>query len=200
MTPDETALVLGKAALYDQRRISEPDVFAWHEILADVPYADALAAVVRHYTDNSVRVWPADVLRISREIDHQRRGRGRLAELAATEPPALPAAPADPERVKELVREVIAKLPIIDSDRIRERARLRAAKERGRPEPARRKEKKRLTGKEQWPNPQTDDIAAFATRYLIDGYTPADVSERLRVSKRWCEKTARKFKSSDEEE
>ena len=193
MTPDETALVLTKAAAFDQRTIGEADVMAWYSVLEDVPVDDALQAVSDHYRESTSRLWPADVRRLAAEIDHKRRGAERQRQLEAAEPPALPAAPADPERVKELVREVVAKLPIVDSDRIRERAIQRARKERGRPDPPRRKEKKRLTGKETWPPPQTDDIAALATRYLLDGYTPADVSERLRVSKRWCEKTLRRF-------
>lgn len=197
MTPDEVAVVLSKASAFDQRTIGEADVMAWHEVLADIPVDDALQAVTEHYRECTTRLWPADLLRLAAQIDHRRRGAIRRAELAAKEPPALPVAPADPERVAKLIREVIAGLPSTDSDRIRERAKQRAHKERGRPEPVRRKTKKRLTGKEQWPNPQTDDIAAFATRYLLEGYSPADVSDRLRVSKRWCEKTARKFKRGE---
>jgi hypothetical protein len=196
MTPDEVAVVLSKASAFDQRTIGEADVMAWHEVLADIPVDDALQAVTDHYRENATRLWPADLRRLATQIDHKRRGAIRRAELAAAqEPRALPAGPADPERVSKLIGEVVAALPVTDSDRIRERAKHRAHKERGRPEPDKRKQKKRLTGKEQWPPPQTDDIAAFATRYLLDGYPPADVSDRLRVSKRWCEKTARKFRS-----
>lgn len=192
MNRSDVVDVLAKASAFDQRTVGDADVLAWYEVLAEVPRDDALQAVTEHYRASTTRLWPADVLRIAREIDHKRRGAIRRAELdakEAAEARALPATPADPDRVKALVREVVAALPVVDSDRIHERARQRARKERGRPEPAKRKTKKRLTGKEQWPPPQTDDIAALAIRYLIDGYSPADVSERLRVSKRWCEKT-----------
>lgn len=191
MTPDETALVLTKASAFDQRTIGESDVMAWHSVLGDIPIGDALEAVSNHYRESTSRLWPADVRRLAAEIDHKRRGRARAAQLAP--PPALPSAPADPDRVKALVREVVAALPIVDSDRIRERARLRAARERGRPEPQRRKEKKRLTGKETWPDPQTAEIAQQTTAYLAVGHEPEKVSELLRVSLKWCRRTAREI-------
>ena len=192
MTPDETALVLTKASAFDQRTIGEADVMAWHSVLEDVPAEDALQAVSDHYRESTSRLWPADVRRLAGAIDYRRRGARRAQELAA-QLPELPAAPADPERVKALVREVITALPVVESVRIYERAKARARKEHGRPEPEKRRPKTRLTGKENWPPPQTDDLAAFATRYLIDGYSAAEVSQRLSVSKRWCEKTLRRL-------
>jgi hypothetical protein len=72
VTPDETALVLAKAALVDMRTIGEPDVMAWHEILADVELNDALAAVTRHYRDSTDRIMPAHVRKLARAVKDDR--------------------------------------------------------------------------------------------------------------------------------
>ncbi|WFE47647.1 hypothetical protein [Verrucosispora sp. WMMD1129] len=38
--------------------------------------------------------------------------------------------------------------------------------------------------------PITDSVAALATRYLVDGYTPEDVTERFEVDRSWCRAVA----------
>lgn len=198
MTPDETALVLTKASAFDQRTIGEADVMAWHSVLEDIPVDDALQAVSNHYRDSTTRLWPADVRRLAAEIDYKRRGAIRKAELEAKQP-ALPSAPADPRRVKELVREVAAKLPVVESVRIHERAKTRARNERGRPEPLKPRQfhkPEKPKKKPRYEDPVSDDVARMATRYLIDGYEPEVVSEKFAISRKWCEKTARKFRAT----
>ncbi|BCJ61636.1 hypothetical protein [Micromonospora endophytica] len=38
--------------------------------------------------------------------------------------------------------------------------------------------------------PITDSVAALATRYLVNGYTPEDVAERFEVDRSWCRAVA----------
>jgi hypothetical protein len=73
MTPDETALVLAKAALIDMRTIGEEDVMAWYEIVQRLDFRDALTAVARHYGETRDRLMPADLIRHAKAVDHDRR-------------------------------------------------------------------------------------------------------------------------------
>lgn len=61
MTPHETALCLAKAQGYDNRTVGEANILAWHEVLADVPLDDALAAVTAHYGATREFIMPADI-------------------------------------------------------------------------------------------------------------------------------------------
>lgn len=113
MTPAEVARVLAKASAYDQRTIGETDVAAWHEIVGRHEFADALAAVAKHYTETRDRIMPADLVKQIRAV---REERARLNKRAA--PLALPSRyEDDPERdernqenAKKIRREVIAPL------------------------------------------------------------------------------------------
>ncbi len=104
----EAAAVLAKAAAFDRRTVGEADILAWHEVLADIEFADALVAVAKHYAENTDRIMPAHVRRLAIEID---RGR-RKAMREAYEREAQLAIEADPTRRdrSDVVREVIAKL------------------------------------------------------------------------------------------
>lgn len=73
MTPDETALVLAKAALVDMRTIGEEDVMAWHEIVQRLDFHDALSAVTRHYGETRDRLMPADLIRHARIMRDERQ-------------------------------------------------------------------------------------------------------------------------------
>ncbi|NLU77816.1 hypothetical protein HCA58_05270 [Micromonospora sp. HNM0581] len=42
--------------------------------------------------------------------------------------------------------------------------------------------------------PVTDSVAALATRYLVDGYTPEDVAERFGVDRGWCRAIAARMR------
>lgn len=50
---------------------------------------------------------------------------------------------------------------------------------------------KQSTGRIEYPEPVNSDVAELVHHYLWDGYTPADVSERLCISRKWCERAAR---------
>lgn len=73
MTPAETAKLLAKASAFDQRTVGTADVAAWHEVLADVDFTDALVAVSRHYAEHVERLMPAHVRAHVKTIRAQRR-------------------------------------------------------------------------------------------------------------------------------
>jgi hypothetical protein len=186
VTPEQTAAVLGKAAAYDQRTIGAADVLAWHEVVGYLEFDDCLEAVTAHYREQSDRAMPADVRKLALNIRDARQARERQHERRL----ALEAGPpARSDEVKALVQAVADALPKVDNHT---RALNRARQERGRPGPP-PKTKKPKTKPKDYPPPHSDEVAAMATRYLIDGHAPAVVAERLAVSRRWCERTVKRL-------
>jgi len=45
----ETARVLAKAQAFDNRTVGQANIAAWHEVLADVDFQDALDAITEHH-------------------------------------------------------------------------------------------------------------------------------------------------------
>lgn len=121
MTPGETAKLLAKASAFDQRTVGKADVAAWHEVLQDVDFGDALAAVSRHYAEHTDRLMPAHVRRLAVEIDRERRRVVREAREAE----AVQIEAAEPSRhdrsaeVYELLAELRDRLPKGDRDKLR---------------------------------------------------------------------------------
>lgn len=97
MSPAEAALLLGVAAAYDNRTVSEIAARAWAEALAGVELADAKAVVVEHYRRTRDWIMPADVLAGVKAMQR--------ARLAAA-PPPLPS--TDPDNVREYLAETRA--------------------------------------------------------------------------------------------
>lgn len=199
MNLTETHDLLTFAAAVDNRRVDDATVATWQEILPDVDHADAREAVRRHFRDSREYLTPVHVAKGAETI-HEERIRARVrAHLAAEEAeqraltgPPVPTADRSDE-VKALITSVVANLPQMD---IHERAKARARKERGRPVPPPPATVRSKPRPIKYPEPYDDAIAALATRYLIDDYSPADVSARLGISRRWCERTAAKFSPS----
>jgi hypothetical protein len=192
VTPEDIVDVLTKCAAYDQRTVGEADVMAWHEILGRVDRGDALEAVRVHYGETSERAMPAHIRKLAAGIRDTREGRERQHErrLAIESGPTVRDRSAD---VTALVRQVADSLPQPDAHA---RALDRARKERGRPEKP-TKQRRQTKKPKDYPQPATDAAAALATRYLLDGYTPEAVAEKLFVSRRWCEKTIRRLRVID---
>lgn len=189
MTPGDVARVLTAAAARDGRTIGDADVLAWHQDIGDLEYADALEAVSRHYQHTTDRLMPAHLRQLAGDIDRERRRAAReAAELEAKQRAAIDRGPTRDRsaEVTALVRQVIEQLPGDPSDRIHERARLRARRDNGRPDTKPRSKPGKSNPTADYPPPQDDRIAALASRYLLDGYPPATVAEKLAVSKRWC--------------
>lgn len=184
MTPAETARVLTKAAAFDNRTIGETDVAAWHEILGYLDVRDCLTAITTHYSEQRDRAMPADIRRLAIGIrdDRQRR------ERQAIEP-----APVNHERSEDVKRLVQAVADALPKTTIHDRALAQARKDRGRQPATKLAPKGKPNPPKDNPPPADDAIAALATRYLLDGHHPADVSKRLGVSRRWCELTLHRF-------
>lgn len=190
MTPDETATVLAKCAAYDQRTVGRSDVAAWHEVLGDIEYADALYAVGAHYRQTTDRAMPANIRQHAKVARDERHRFARRAE-----PLALASAfEDDPDRNARIARGVTvarAALPAEpETDRIHRTALNRARAEHGKPL---RTEKRRSKRKPKEIGPVSDEVATMAVRYLRDGYEPADVAERFGIARRWCERMARRI-------
>lgn len=188
MTPGDVARVLAKAAAFDSRSIGEADVAAWAEVIGRMDYADCLEAVTLHYSEQTTRIMPADVRKLALGIRDLREAKERQQERRL----AIEASPTTADRSEEvtaLVQSVVDSLPKAD---IQEKAIARARRERGHVKPD-VKPRRRNKPPKDYPDPATTDAAALAVAYLREGYTPAEVSERLAISKRWCERTARRF-------
>lgn len=117
----ETGRVLAKAAAIDNRDVGQAAVLAWHEILAEVDYADALAAVSRHRIEApDVYLQPGHVRRLVRIIRDERRAStvvrslppGRLED----DPERTARVTTGAARVRVLLAELAAKRSVPDED------------------------------------------------------------------------------------
>ncbi|WP_372595531.1 hypothetical protein [Actinotalea sp.] len=89
MTVDasQAAALLGLAAAYDNRAVSEAAARAWALALPDVRFEDAQHAVAAHYRTTRVWIMPADVLAGVRRLRSDRL-MAAGADLARLDPPA----------------------------------------------------------------------------------------------------------------
>lgn len=111
MNRAETARLLAKVRAYDNRDVGEATVYAWHEALSDVDFADACEAVRRHYRVSREWLMPVDVLDHADTIGEERakRERDERAERMRAETLAIQGPP--PERVtSDRSAELIAQL------------------------------------------------------------------------------------------
>lgn len=189
----ETHDLLAFAAAVDNRRVDDASVAAWQAILPDVDPTDAIEAVRRHFGNSHDYLTPVHVKEGAANIaDERRRERihaldtARAEQQRALAPPVVSTEDRSDE-VKALVASVVASLPQMD---IHDRARARARRERGRPIPPPPRKQRGKVKPIKYPKPASDDIAALATRYLVDGYQPSAVSALLGISPRWCERAA----------
>jgi hypothetical protein len=189
MNEAEAGGVLAKAAAFDRRRVGDAEILAWHEALADLELGDCLDAVTAHYRESPDWLTPAHVrkhaVRLRNDRYEERQRQARQLALTAAAPAGRPA------QVDELLGQLAAKLGEPD---VHQRAQQRARRERGRA-PAeltrRATPKDRRKPPADYPLPADSEIANQARRYLLDGYSPADVAEKLAVSKAWCRTAAR---------
>ena len=102
MNGSECGQLLALMALYDNRKVSDPDVMAWLRVIGDLDYADAEASVYAHYGSVvTERMLPGHVRQGVRSIRGQRIARSVIpappAELA-DHPAAYKAALAEQVR------------------------------------------------------------------------------------------------------
>jgi hypothetical protein len=192
---EDVGLVLAKLAAFDQRTVGNADLLAWHEVIGHMDVQDCLAAVTEHYRESANRAMPADIRRIAISLRDARHSRERVTERRE----AIESGPTVRDRSAEvtaLVASVAASLPQPTNH---DRALARARRDRGRPYQAPTKERRQPKQPKDHPPPATDDVAAMATRYLLDGHEPHEVAERLAVSRRWCERTAKTLRQPRED-
>lgn len=204
MDIEETRKLLALASARDGREPSRGAILAWHEDLQDLDFDLAREALGRHFRTSTDYLMPVHVIRNAREI---RDERAREEHSEALEMPSrFELDELRDERLKRGVAACVAAITKKTADpdeglsEIHARALARARAERTTPPPqfVRRNEPKLPMKDGPHADPATSDIAALATAYLIDGYHPKDVSERLGVSRSWCERIARRFISKEE--
>lgn len=61
MTPAETAKLLALIRRYDNRRIDDATVVAWHKILDDLEHTDCVSAVLEHFRKSATYLMPFHV-------------------------------------------------------------------------------------------------------------------------------------------
>lgn len=61
MLKSETAQLLGKAALIDNRKVDAATVEAWHEVIGHIDYGTALAALTIHRGTSADYLMPAHI-------------------------------------------------------------------------------------------------------------------------------------------
>jgi len=96
MNAAEAGQLLAFAALYDNRKVGDPDVMAWVKVLGDLPYTDCETAVAGHYGESTDRIMPGHIRQRVKKIREDR--------LARTPLPAPSAELTnDPERYKRVL-------------------------------------------------------------------------------------------------
>ncbi len=201
MNLEEAATLLGLAAARDNRKPSQAMALAWHEDLGDLDFDVAREALGRHYRTSTDYLMPVHIRLLAEDVVRERRRAIREAKEASL---AIEAGEVDRRALKDLAPEVaafvashVSKFALPDSDRKHQLALKRAREERGRPEKVQRSKPAKSKRGEQLPKPADDSVAALATAYLLDGYEPKDVSEKLGISRKWCETTIRRFKREE---
>ncbi len=72
MTVDEVRRVLKKASSYDSRKVDDPTVNNWHDMLAGITYGEAIAAIDNYYSSTREWMMPSDLLRLVRHARTER--------------------------------------------------------------------------------------------------------------------------------
>lgn len=72
LTRDQVIDLLTCAAAYDKRTIGEADIAAWTLAIGDLPFGDAQAAIISHYSEGTDWLMPAHVrqrVKLARELN-----------------------------------------------------------------------------------------------------------------------------------
>lgn len=103
MNATEAGALLAFAALYDNRKVSDPDVMAWLKAIGDLPYADCEAAVAAHYGQSTERIMPGHIRTRVRAARAERLARTPL-------PPPAPELAGDPKRYQRAVADGVRRI------------------------------------------------------------------------------------------
>jgi hypothetical protein len=69
----QTGVILAKIALIENREATNETILAWHEILVEVNYEDALEALVQHYRYSTESCKPAHIIKGARAIKEEKK-------------------------------------------------------------------------------------------------------------------------------
>jgi hypothetical protein len=83
MTPEETAKVLTKIQLGDNRQADRLTLAEWHDTIGDLPFEDAILAVSMHRRDSLDYLQPAHIRKNVQRIWADRAEEAKVAELNA---------------------------------------------------------------------------------------------------------------------
>lgn len=89
MLKSETATLLGKAALIDNRKVDAATVEAWHEVIGHIDYRTALAALTIHRASSPDYLQPAHIIANLAKARNQRAleaSRNRALDPPGPEP------------------------------------------------------------------------------------------------------------------
>lgn len=85
MTRAEIARLLALIQAFDRRTVGESDVWAWHDVLADIRFDAAVDAVKNHYRNSREFLMPADIRQYvkshSKTLPYYRAAREVIAEM-----------------------------------------------------------------------------------------------------------------------
>lgn len=92
MELSETAKLLAKAALLDNRTVDEMTVSAWHETVGHLDFRDALRALTLHRQESDAWLMPAHIVRLAPRARRERE----IQEARERAVRALPPSPPKP--------------------------------------------------------------------------------------------------------
>jgi hypothetical protein len=98
----ETAQLLGKAALIDNRKVDAATVEAWHEIIGHIDYRTALTSLTIHRASSAEYLQPAHI------IANLRKARDQRAIEASRNRALDPPRPSPRTKMPEWFREALA--------------------------------------------------------------------------------------------
>ncbi len=75
MDISQTGIILAKIALIENREATNETIRAWHEIIQDLVFDDAMEALVRHYRHSTDSVKPAHIVRGAKDVKEERKKR-----------------------------------------------------------------------------------------------------------------------------
>ena len=114
MNIEQTAVILAKVAALDNRNDTDAAILAWHEVIGDLDYFDALEAVAIHRRESTEYLMPAHIRAIVARLRSERSQREakdqRLRELDAYAADAGPLADRS-EEIRAFVDDVRSELP-----------------------------------------------------------------------------------------
>lgn len=80
MQKSQTAKLLGKAALVDNRTVDQLTIEAWHEVIGHLDYDDAMTALTEHRRTSTDYLQPAHIVAGVAKVRRARADRGTAAE------------------------------------------------------------------------------------------------------------------------